>query len=61
MSDINPTIQQQFLHVPVAQREGEIQQNCIADDLGWEAMAGVHDRQKHSGIQILLSADPSLT
>ena len=58
MSDINPTIQQQFLHVPGSQREGYIQPNCIADDLRWEAMAGVHDRQKHRGIQILLSADP---
>lgn len=58
MTDINPTIQQRFLHIPVAQREGEIQPNCIADDFRWEAMTRVHDRPKRSGIQILLSADP---
>jgi hypothetical protein len=53
------------LHVPVAQREGKIQPNRIANDFSWETITGVHgqvvDRSAERVSQILLSAVIPLT
>ena len=35
----DPTCRHQLLDVSVAQAEAEIQPDCMADNLGWEAMA----------------------
>src|SRR5205823_12527006 len=44
VGDVEPALGQQFLHVPVAQREAEIQPDRVLDDLGREAMAAVAER-----------------
>lgn len=43
MADINAPIQQQLLYIPVAERDGVVQPNSIADDFSWEAMTDVHE------------------
>src|SRR5207253_1277933 len=44
VGDVEPALGQQFLHVPVARREAEIQPDRVLDDLGREAMAAVAER-----------------
>jgi hypothetical protein len=34
----NPTGEQEFFHIAVAQAEAEVQPDTMADDLGWKAM-----------------------
>jgi hypothetical protein len=45
VGEVEPSFGQQFLDIPVAQGEAEIQPNRVLDDLGREAMTAVAERR----------------
>src|SRR6516165_4118110 len=47
--EVEPPLSEQFLNIAVAQREAEIEPNCVLDDLGREAMTAIAE-QSHADI-----------
>jgi hypothetical protein len=49
IGDVEPAFGEQFLHVAVAQREAELEPDCMLDDLGRKTMAAIAERS-HAAI-----------
>src|SRR4051812_8927346 len=52
VADLDAPEREHLLHHPKAQRESEVQPNRVADQLRWEAVAGVEGlgRVRHAGL-----------
>jgi len=47
VTDVDASLSQQFLDIPITERETIVQPNCMADDVRWKLMASVRDRLHH--------------